>query len=453
MNELLQALAQEIRQTSLWLSREKTPDTASIRFRLHTLREAAATADMKSVEQALGKIESRLDSSRPASMDEILDHLSKLVLVLAQPVLKSEQLWLAELDDLENELKAMITSMNRSMDKLLKLASLSDNTLLQSDMESSGKALISISRDIKNEIAEMRSRRTRTIHTTEKLHRLFNTLMNDFSHGSAIPLDPAFARLRQKVRKWSKNAARPVALSIKTDKVIVATAQYDDITRLLDIILQQIVTKGLDDPESRSRAGKPTVAGISIEGGMEQDMVQLAISHDGKDSKRPISLASTAMECLRRLRARLWTDDEAETGQRVVIHLPLWHSTTEAIKVESEVGEVFVPVSVVTRLTKIPDDILKDLPVIHLDRRSKVDDPRRFSHALIFSRGYWQAYLPCNILYPTRRIIMNSPGEKDPLWVWGRTDLANESFRVIHPLAFSSTPKHWRSIFPMESKL
>lgn len=451
MNELLQALSQEIRQTSRWLLKEKTPDTSSIRFRLHTLREAAATAEMKTVDLALAKIESRLEGPAPAGVEEILDQLSKLLLSLAKPILENEQLWLADLGTIENDVKALAKSMDQSSARLMMLASIAENVLMKGSENIPVEELLSISRSLRDESGEAQRRRTYALRTVKKLHRTSRALMKDFSTNSWIPLDPAFARLREKVHKWSKANTNPVALRCTANKTRVGIKQYEDIIKLLDFILDEIMKKGLDDPENRNKAGKATVAGIAIGSSMEQNLVQMEISHDGV-SKRAFSLPSDARDNLRNLRARLWMDESTDIGQRLVLQLPLFFSTVEAIKIRCDAGEIFVPVGVLHGLVRIPGDLPEDLSRIYLDRRTSISEKEHLSHGLIFSLGYWQGYLPCNILSPAKRIIVNSPREKDPLWVLGRTDTEKESSRVLHPLALSSTPTHWRPIFPMETK-
>ncbi len=452
MNELIQALAREIRQTSLWLAKEKTTDLSSIRFRLHTLREAASTAEMRNVEQALGRLESRLESARGDGLDEILGHLSKLLFELAQPVYKNEKLWLAEFDDIESDLSSLTTSMDQCMDRLMNMVSVADNVLLQTDGEIYSESLMELSRGIRDEIIDIQNRRTNASVAAEKLHHISVALMKDFSSNNWIPIDIAFARFRQKVRAWSKENTKPVALRSKADKVRVGMDQYEHFLGLLDIILDEIMTNGLDDPEDRSKAGKPTVAKIFIEASQKPNLIQLAISHDGLGLNQHLALPAQAEKNLKKLRGWLWMDERKEVGQRLMLQFPLWHSITEAVKIQCEVGVAFVPLSVIQRLDVTQSDTSKKIPRIHLDRRAGTVKNEHFSNGLIFSLGYWQGFLPCNILSPAKRIIIDSAWQTEPLWMLGWTRSDGEKYPVIHPLTLAPIPSHWRYLYPMETK-
>jgi hypothetical protein len=228
----------------------------------------------------------------------------------------------------------------------------------------------------------------------------------------------------------------------------VSVRQYDPLVRVLQVLVEQALAAGLEDPKSRRKAGKATVATISIDGERRGSVLELVLEDDGRPDRAGPQMDDGLRADLSALRARLFLDTASQAGQRLVLQLPMWYSSLEALPVATAIGGVLVPLSVVDRLSASDGEPPTDLPEIRLERRAAAGGASDPGQGLVCCVGDWQGWLPGRVSGPVVRVVAQPAGEADPAWVIGRVSQDRQTGPLLHPLPFMAPPEGWQAVFP-----
>jgi hypothetical protein len=458
MNELLLTLAEEIRQTMIWLGQEEEPSKSNIRFRLRTLREAASMARMNAVEAVLADLDTRLvesDQADPATgpigLEDVLGRLSSLLVSLAEPAEARELAWVAQVGGIEEDLRLRAEGIGNSAELLRQLTTKTDRAVLTTNEQQRAELSIELGRELRQEADRLRDHQHQLHAITEHLSNAARTLIRELTAAHRIPLDPTFARLRERVRRWARSKARPVSLQCRTTRLDVGVRQYDPLVRVLDALIDGLLESGQTDPEQRRKAGKPTVASIVISGKREGSLLELCIEDDGSADRPGPLLADRTQADLQRLRAAIWRDARIDAGLRLVLRLPIWYSSLEALPILTAVGEVLVPLSVVEQILGGGRQMTDMLPIIDLERRSRQESHESSGPGLVCAVSSWRAWLPGRVIGPVTRVVARPATQTDPTWVLGHV-LDDQTERpLLHPLPFVPPKEGLNRLYPLEA--
>ncbi len=467
MNELLLTLAEEIRQTLVWLGQEEEPSESSIRFRLRTLREAAAMSRMNAVEAVLANLETKLtrltepsgpakseQTTEPSGLEEVLGRLSSLIVSLAEPAEAQELEWVMKVGQVESDLEHLVEELGQGAERLGQLTLMSDRAVTAETDQHRTELMVELGREMRREVERIKSQRRKVEATADLLRRATRMLARELSATHRIPLDPTFARLRERVRRWGRTHAKPVSLQCRSTRLEVGIRQYEPLVRVLDSLLDHMLEAGLSglgNPQQRKEAGKATVASIVVEGNREGSLLELRFEDDGEPDRPDPHLDKQIRSDLRRLRARLWRDGQVQEGQRLVLQLPIWYSSLEALPVMTSVGEVLVPLAVVDQILGAGRQEQSDLPVIELERRTRPKAPADPDRGLVCALGSWRGLLPGRVNGPVVRVVARPAPATDPPWVIGRVIDEGQDRPLLHPLPFTTTSAGWKCLFPKEA--
>ncbi|MBN2493336.1 MAG: hypothetical protein JXR96_01990 [Deltaproteobacteria bacterium] len=442
-HEVLITLAEEIRQLLAWLGQQESPPEAdSIRFRLLTLREAATVAGLGSVEKQLAELESKLDRKKgsPLGVEEVLERLSGLIVSLAEPAERAELEWLGQLEQAERDLDQLSRVLDHGARRLGSLGLQADSHALSPDAEMA----LELGGQLRIESEQLRSCRRQAMACAARLHRVARRLGQELAVVHRVPLAPTLLRLRERCRRWGREHTKPVSLQYQCGRLEVGFRQFEPLARILEALLEQILAHGLDDPAKRRKLGKATVASIRIEGRQEASLLVLDVWDDGLQERPAPQLDKHLREDVSQLRGRIWKDLAASPGQHLVIELPVWHSSLEAIPVETEIGSLWVPLRVVERILTRSET--SDLSVLHLDRRTEASAPA--DEGLVCRIGSWQAILPGHVTGPAQRVVPSQAAMNDPPWATGRIRIDGQEQLLFHPLPFANIRDEGQRLYP-----
>lgn len=450
MNELLLTLAEEIRQTAVWLGQEQEPSPTNIRFRLRTLREAAAMAHLNSVEAVLADLEQQLVEPAGVELEQVLEQLSSLLVSLAEPAEAREREWMDQLAGVETELDRLGQELSHGAQRLGRLSLGSDRAALYTDPDQRAAAALALGRELRSEVERLKSWRRLAVTTADRLRDAGRTLMRELAATHRIPLDPTFARLRERVRRWGRAQGRPVSLQCRATRLDIGVRQFEALARLLEGLVEAALDDGLGDPQQRRRAGLPTVANLVISGARRGSLLELRLEDDGHGRRPDPVLDADARADLNALRARLWREGDDAPGRRLVLQLPIWYSSLEAVTLETERGEVLVPLAVVERILAEGQQPEAELAPIALERRAAADATAG-GPGLVIALGSWRGWLAGRVTGPVTRVVVQRAAASDPQWAIGRVADEARVRPLLHPLAFVAPAGSWRALHPQPS--
>ncbi len=127
-------------------------------------------------------------------------------------------------------------------------------------------------------MAELAQRLHREVRVLE---RRIDELQGGILEVRMVPLGQVFDKLSRLVRKVSRDAGKEIALSIsgaetELDKLIV-----EELSDPLMHIIRNSIDHGMEDPDTRRRAGKPAMGTITVAAGQKGNHVLIEISDDG----------------------------------------------------------------------------------------------------------------------------------------------------------------------------
>ena len=126
--------------------------------------------------------------------------------------------------------------------------------------------------------AELAQRLHREVRSLE---RRIDELQSGILEVRMVPLGQVFDKLGRLVRKVSKDAGKEVALSISGSETELDKLIVEELSDPLMHIIRNSIDHGIEDAETRRRAGKPEVGTLSVTAGQKGNHVVIVVADDG----------------------------------------------------------------------------------------------------------------------------------------------------------------------------
>ena len=97
-----------------------------------------------------------------------------------------------------------------------------------------------------------------------------------------VPIRHTFARMHRLVRDLSLKSGKAVDLALSGEETELDRKVVDEIADPLMHMLRNSVDHGIEDPETRSRAGKPRRGQLSLSRLHQSGSVLISVSDDGR---------------------------------------------------------------------------------------------------------------------------------------------------------------------------
>ncbi|MCB1598916.1 MAG: response regulator [Xanthomonadales bacterium] len=107
-------------------------------------------------------------------------------------------------------------------------------------------------------------------------------LQTQVQRARMLPFEQISGRLQRIVRQTARQLGRDVELTLKGMNTLLDAELLDRIVEPLGHILRNAVDHGIEDPDERVRSGKPSAGHITIDVGIQGDMVDVRIDDDGR---------------------------------------------------------------------------------------------------------------------------------------------------------------------------
>jgi hypothetical protein len=447
-HEILLGLAADLRQALAWLGQQdEEPPWQAVRSRLRTLREAATFAGLASAEALLARLEQRYqaeapggEDAEPTRLEEALAQLTQLIVQLAAPVEAEELAWFGDLARVEQTLARLALETEREAAALR----LTGQQVVVSPLP--GELAAELDRQLRGQLKRLRAFRQELTDSSDCLRQAGRALAQELAAAHRVPLEPLFARLRERVRRHGRATGRPASLAVGGQRLDAATAQHEPLSRALDEILDGCLLSALQDPAARRAVGKPTVAALRLESQRLGGVISLDLTDDGPHDRALPPLSLELRRELTGLRARLWRDPSPTEGLRLVLQVPIWYSSLEAIPMETAAGQVLVPTAAVEQVLTAPPG---DLPTLRLERRRggpPQEDELGLPAGVVCRVGPLRARLPGHVLGPPLRVLARPSTDDEAPWILGRAD----GWPLLHPLPLIPGPPGWIGLHPEE---
>jgi hypothetical protein len=422
--EILFSLADEIRQTIAWLGDRQDPPAAEVTSRIRTLREAATVAGLESVGSILTGLDQELAAAKePATRIElVLDRLSSAILGIANSIEDKQLEWVESAREIEQTLDRIDLELGRGADRLTGSLSLLETASMAHSDEDRRNLVLRSTVVLREEIARQRRLRDR--------------------------LREPIAVLRTGTRKLTGD------LHPRCSGVEVSRHQIEPLVRVLEHLANNALQEGIESPQQRRKAGKPTVGVLRITAKAGKSILEIGLEDDGRTERPEVELPRATQNDLVTLRARLLQEPGEDNGRQLTLQVPVCRSTMEVIPVDTPGGEMLVPLAVVGKVFSGNLEPHDDVPVISLQRRAADGEHQRPESGIVFEIGGWRGVLYAGLLNTHFRVVPSQPEAGDPPWVIGRvrsgeakTD-TRKGRPVIHPLPFMKLTEEQVCLFP-----
>jgi hypothetical protein len=444
--EVMLSLADEIRQTIEWLAEMEDPPANQLTQRLHTLREAASVAGLESVGSMLSDLEAEISGEKDTSKKIVLalDRLSGAILAMANSLENKQLEWLDRALGLEQTLDQIAAELGRGTDRLAGDAALLQSSLTAPPGDDREPLLQQLTTDLGEVIADQKILSDRLRESLSALRKGTRMLVGDLSGLLTVPLLPALVKLREEVRVLGRDQGKPVSLLPRCSGVEVNSRQVEPLGRVLDYLVKEALQEGIENPQQRRKAGKPTVGVLRINARPGKSILVVNLQDDGKPARGEPKLPKKVRQDLLSLRARLLKQPDGDYGQHLTLQIPLWRSTMEVLPLSTPAGEVLVPLAVVGEVFTTDKKDLQTLPLVSLQRRA-ADKPRKPPESgVVFDLEGWRGVMYAELLNTHFRVVPSQPEAGDPAWVIGRVG----STPVVHPLPFMELTEEQVCLFP-----
>jgi hypothetical protein len=308
--------------------------------------------------------------------------------------------------------------------------------------------------DLREEIARQSQIRDRLRESIAVLRAGTRKLTGDLSGLLTVPLLPALIKLREQVRAAGRDLNKPVSLHPRCSGVEVSNRQIEPLGRVLDHLVKQALQEGIESPQQRRKAGKPTVGVLRITAKAGKSILEIGLQDDGRTDRPEVKLTRAIRKDLLSLRARLVKESGEDHGQHLTLQVPVWRNTMEVIPVGTPVGEMLIPLAVVGQVFTGTHEPSDGLPVISLQRRASDPEPQRPESGVVFEIEGWRGVMYAELLNTHFRVVPSQPEAGDPAWVIGRVRPVeagtgtSDSRPVVHPLPFMDLTEEQTCLFP-----
>ena len=226
--------------------------------------------------------------------------------------------------------------------------------------------------------------------------------------------------------------------------VEVGSRQVEPLGRVLEYLVKEALQEGIETPQQRRKAGKPTVGVLRITAQAEKSILAVSLQDDGRPARGEPKVPRALRKDLLSLRARLLKEPDGDFGQHLTLQVPVWRSTIEVLPVGTPAGELLVPLAVVGEVFTGEKDGLDALPVVSLQRRAADTRRKRPESGVVFDIAGWRGVMYAELLNTHFRVVPSQPEVGDPPWVIGRV----RSTPVVHPLPFMELTEEQVCLFP-----
>jgi len=444
--EVMLSLADEIRQTIEWLAELEDPPTDQLIQRLHTLREAASVAGLETVASLLSELESELSGEKDPSRRIVhaLDRLSGAILAMASSLENKQLEWIDRALGLELTLNKIALELTRGTDRLAGSTALLQSCLTAPPGADREPLLKRLTGDLGEVIANQKLLGKRLRESLFALRTGTRTLVGDLSGLLTVPLLPTLIKLREEIRVLGRDQGKPVSLLPRCSGVEVGSPQVESLGRVLEYLAKKALEEGLETPQQRRKAGKPTVGVLRITAQTGKSMLVVSVQDDGRSARGEPKVPRSLRKDLLSLRARLLKEPDGDFGQHLTLQVPVWRSTIEVLPVGTPAGELLVPLGVVGEVFTGGKDGLDALPVVSLQRRAADTRRKRPESGVVFDVAGWRGVMYAELLNTHFRVVPSQPEAGDPPWVIGRV----RSTPVVHPLPFMELTEEQVCLFP-----
>jgi len=444
--EVMLSLADEIRQTIEWLAELEDPPADQLTQRLHTLREAAGVAGLESVGSLLSDLETGISREKEPSRKILLalDRLSGAILAMATSLENKQLEWVERALGLEQTLNQIAAELARGTHRLAGDAALLQSSLIAPPGADREPLLMRLTGDLSEVIAEQKKLSDRLRESVSALRKGTRMLVGDLSGLLTVPLLPALLKLREEVRVLGRDQGKPVSLLPRCSGVELNIRQVEPLERVLDYLVKDALQEGIENPQQRRKAGKPTVGVLRVTARPEKSILVVRLEDDGRPGRGEPKLPQKIRRDLQALRARLLKDPDGDSGQQLILQVPLWPGTLDVLPLGTPSGEVLVPLAVVGEVFTGEKAGLDDLPVVSLQRRAADQSRKPPESGVVFELAGWRGVMYAELLNTHFRVVPSQPEVGDPAWVIGRVG----STPLVHPLPFMELTEEQACLFP-----
>ena len=448
--EVMLGLADEFRQTIEWLAELEDPPADQLVQRLRTLREAAGVAGLESVGSLLNELESELKEEQDPSQKIVrtLDRLSAAILSMANSLEARQLEWVDRALGLEQTLNRVAGELSRGTERLSGSSALLQSALTAPPGDDREPLLQQLTEDIGKVVSNQRVLGDRLRESISTLRKGTRMLVGDLSGLLTVPLLPALVKLREEVRVIGRDQGKPVSLLPRCSGVEVSNRQVEPLGRVLEHLVKEAIEEGIESPQQRRKAGKPTVGVLRITAKPSKSILTIKLEDDGKPGRAEPKLPRPIRRDLQALRARLLKEPDGDSGQHLILQVPTWRSTLEVLPLNTPAGEVLVPLGVVGEVFTGEKDGLSDLPVVSLQRRAADTRRKRPESGVVFDLAGWRGVMYAELLNTHFRVVPSQPEAGDPPWVIGRVRSGETGTPVVHPLPFMELAEEQVCLFP-----
>ncbi|MBW1809722.1 MAG: hypothetical protein JRJ87_16115 [Deltaproteobacteria bacterium] len=453
-HEVLLSLAEEIGQTVNWLSEhEIPPPVEQVRVRIQTLREAATIAGMNSIEGILDELDRTLVSQgklKPLDQVEQSNHvlhgLSDLITSLVKSAEEKELAWIEQINTAETKLLHVASELNRYVNRLSEKIMLIDAIAAAQSSQERSRLLAQLGKQLKKESDQQRTCYSRIQDIRANLSKALRLMVNELSGIHGVEIATSLAHLPELARDYGRNKSRPVSLLTRFGNIKVSTRQLEPLSRVLEFLVSDILENSLQSPRERKKAGKATVGNIRLSAERDSNLLQIVIEDDGLTQRPGLKLTQQVTHDLSALKSRLLSEGATDHSRCIRLQVPVWHSTCEVILVESAVGQVLVPLSIVAEVftAKNPPDT--DLQHILLARRAT--DDSQYENGLILKIGDWFGVIKANPIGSHFRVVPTPATDEDPDWAIAKVCDKDSQRPILHPLLFVDLKEDQQCLFP-----
>jgi len=450
-HEIIRSLAEEVRMTVDWLNDQSRPPAADeVRKRIRTLREAAKMAGMNAVEAALDKTDRELDEHDPRESPSLtakaLDHLSEMIIYLARASEEKEFEWLGAIRRCEEELDRTGEKLSQSIEVCRRQAILLDSCSSATTSGERVRLLDRLGDELEQGTSLQRDCLEQLHLATASLAETRRKLVRELSSLQTDSVAPLLATLQERARQFSRSRKRPVSVLTRCTGLRLASRQLEPLKRIMDNLLQSILTDGFESPGERRKAGKATVGTVKISCQMSSDLAVIEIEDDGLEERPPPEAHGETAEDLKLLRARLFVDEAFDAGQRLLLKFPVLCGGLETVCVKTAAGRALVPLGVIGELFTAESPPDGSLDIVDFARRAS--DQYITANGLVFELQDWKGVLFADILSTRLPVVAEPPEAGDEDWIIGRVCEDGDSLPIIHPLPFMKHEEDSRCIYP-----
>jgi two-component system, chemotaxis family, sensor kinase CheA len=254
---------------------------------------------------------------------------------------------------------------------------------------------------IAHDVSDLR-RRVRSDH--RRVDQVVSALQDEVRRTRMLPISSVLSAFPRLVRDVARSLGKEVTLEIDGGDIEVDRSVLENIKDPISHILRNAVDHGIEDPDERSRRGKPQRARIGIQARQKGDAIELELSDDGSgiDIRRikviaakkgivpedvaeamsdrdamglifrsgfstspmitDISGRGVGLDVVRdsveRINGLIEVTSEIGVGTTFVITVPLSIATTQCLFVRAGEGVFAIPVTNVVRILRVqPEDV------------------------------------------------------------------------------------------------